>query len=765
MNLRSKIAIIIMGFFLLYGVVDYGIQRFIIFPSFLSLEQEDAIRNSTRVDQAINREIHLLDVLAHDWAAWNDTYEFAESFSDDYLESNIIDSFTDSLNLIYICDKNGKVIWGEIHDPKTESKLFIDNIPKNRLPKTHPLISYTAENKPLSDVSVTGVYITQKGPMIIASRPILNSMSEGPSRGSLILGRFLTEQIVKDIAKQTQVDVQIFPFQKNPIPENLRGTFTQLTDNSPYLIETDKDDDQKHIYTAYPDIEGNSALLIKSKIPRDILVKGFSTMHYAMLSVLVAGLGMLIVFLLVLKWVILKPISRLTNHAMEVRKTSNLPKRLSSQSQDEISILSDEFDDLLIQLENRSATLEDLNAELQEDIEKRKQAEEELRKNEEKLVRLKKMEALGLLAGGVAHDLNNVLSGIVSYPELILMDLPEDSKLRKPIETMLETGNRATAIVKDLLTVARGVATTKDPLNLNDIINSYLNSPEFKKLEDFHPRVSIKNNLDTELLNIIGSNIHIRKVVMNLVSNASEAVEESGNVTISTTNRYIDKPLRGYDDVTIGEYAVFTVSDNGSGISSDDLERIFEPFYTKKVMGRSGTGLGLAVVWNIVQDHKGYIDVKSRNNGTTFELYFPITREEISDNKLTIPIKDYKGNGETILVVDDVKSQRDISCKMLNRLGYKTNAVSSGEEAVEFLKEQTIDLLLLDMIMDPGINGRETYEKIIKIHPKQRAVIASGFAETDEVQKVQALGAGSFIKKPITLEKIGLAVKEELEKL
>jgi CheY-like chemotaxis protein len=374
------------------------------------------------------------------------------------------------------------------------------------------------------------------------------------------------------------------------------------------------------------------------------------------------------------------------------------------------------------------------------------------------------MESVGLLAGGVAHDLNNVLSGIVSYPELLLVDLPEDSKLRKPIQTMQESGFRASAIVQDLLTVARGVAITKEPLNLNDLASDYLNSPEFKKLKQFHPTVTIKTNLDSNLLNITGSHVHIRKVIMNLVSNASEAIEGSGNVIISTMNRYIDRPLRGYDDVAIGEYAVLAVSDDGAGISSDDLDRIFDPFYTKKVMGRSGTGLGLAVVWNVLQDHEGYIDLKSDEKSTIFELYFSITRDEISDKALSIPIKDYKGNGERILVVDDVESQREISCKMLDTLGYKTQAVSSGEEAVEYLKENTVDLILLDMIMDPGINGRETYERIIKIHPNQKAIITSGFAETDDVKEAQQLGAGQYIKKPLTLEKIGIAVRDELIK-
>jgi len=401
---------------------------------------------------------------------------------------------------------------------------------------------------------------------------------------------------------------------------------------------------------------------------------------------------------------------------------------------------------------------------IMEDITERKQTEKIIRESEDKLARSKKMESLGLLAGGVAHDLNNVLAGIVSYPELLLMDLPEDSTLRKPIETMQESGHRAAAIVEDLLTVARGVATAKEPLNLNDLIRDYLHSPEFNELKQFHPKVTFKTNFDSDLLNISGSHIHIRKAVMNLVSNASEAIENSGNVTISTMNRYIDKHLRGYDDVDMGEYVVLSVSDDGLGISSNDFERIFEPFYTKKVMGRSGTGLGLAVAWNVVQDHHGYIGVTTDENGTTFELFFPITRRKISGKDLATTIEGFKGNGETILVVDDVESQRDISYKMLETLEYKTKVVPSGEEAVEYLKENTVDLILLDMIMDPGINGRETYKRIIKIHPNQKAIIVSGFAETDEVKETQRLGAGKYIKKPLTLEKLGLVIQEELRK-
>ncbi|MCP4579290.1 MAG: PAS domain S-box protein, partial [Deltaproteobacteria bacterium] len=256
-------------------------------------------------------------------------------------------------------------------------------------------------------------------------------------------------------------------------------------------------------------------------------------------------------------------------------------------------------------------------------------SQREIKRLQNQVHQSQKMEAIGLMAGGVAHDLNNILSGIVTYPELLLMDLPGDSPLRRPIKTIQESGMRAVDVVADLLTIARGVATGKEALNLNIIITEYLGSAEYRELGKTHSFVDFITELDPDLLNMSGSPTHIKKTLMNLIVNASEAIERSGTVTISSNNRYLDEPLKGYEDVRHGEYVVLSISDEGSGISPEDLERIFEPFYTKKIMGRSGTGLGLAVVWNTVQDHKGYINVKSSEEGTVFELYFPVTREQV----------------------------------------------------------------------------------------------------------------------------------------
>jgi two-component system, cell cycle sensor histidine kinase and response regulator CckA len=302
-------------------------------------------------------------------------------------------------------------------------------------------------------------------------------------------------------------------------------------------------------------------------------------------------------------------------------------------------------------------------------------------------------------------------------------------------------------------------------VNLNSVVSGFLKSPVFEKMKDYHPRVTFQTELDPNLLNIKGSLVHLEKTLMNLVSNAAESISGKGEVTIRTESRYLDKPLRGYDEVKEGDYAVLTVSDTGAGIPAENREKIFEPFYTKKTMGRSGTGLGLAIVWGTVKDHSGYIDLQTEiGEGTTFTLYFPVTLEELIVQQQKMPIERYMGEGESVLVVDDIAEQRDIAARLLTRLGYSVRVVSSGEEAVEYLKRNNADILVLDMIMAPGIDGLETYQRVLEINPKQKAILVSGFSETDRVKKAQGLGAGAYVKKPYVMEKIGIAIRDELNR-
>ena len=406
---------------------------------------------------------------------------------------------------------------------------------------------------------------------------------------------------------------------------------------------------------------------------------------------------------------------------------------------------------------DRTARLEQANKELAVEISERVRLADQLQQAE-------KMEAVGSMAAGVAHDLNNILGGLVSYPDLILMDMPPDSPLRKPLLTIKKSGDKAAAIVQDLLTLARRGVANKTVVNPNQLIRDYLAAPEFLNLQRHHTHVKIRTELDEELFNVVASPIHLSKAVMNLVSNAAEALLVEGEVVVATMNRTLDRPIDGYETIAAGDYVLIRVTDTGVGIAPRDRKQIFEPFFTKKHMGRSGTGLGMSVVWATVKDLDGYIDIESEEGrGTAFSLYLPVTRKALADVETRLSIDEYSGV-ERVLVVDDLAEQREVAAGMLGKLGYRVAVASSGEEAVNHLAENQADILVLDMVMDPGIDGCETYRRILKMNPRQKAIIASGFSETERVREIQRLGAGQYIKKPYTLEKIGVAVRRELDR-
>lgn len=398
------------------------------------------------------------------------------------------------------------------------------------------------------------------------------------------------------------------------------------------------------------------------------------------------------------------------------------------------------------------------------DISSHKEAEAEKERLKSKLHRAHKMEAIGTLAGGVAHDLNNILSGLTSYPEVLLLDLPPDSPIRKPLQVMKKSGDRAVSIVQDLLTLARRGVQISSVLDLNAIVHDYLESHEYNQIIKYHEDIIVARNLHSQPALIEGSAAQLTKVLNNLVSNAAEALPGGGGIVVQTEIMTLDQDHVGYERIPVGKYACLDVGDTGIGIAPTDLDRIFEPFFTKKVMGRSGTGLGMAVVWGTVKDHGGYVDVNStEGEGTNFRIYLPITDKPIRTG-LADPQELIIGNGERILVVDDVEEQRTIAASMLKRLNYTVDCVANGESAVEYVRNKEADLIILDMIMAPGIDGLDTYKRIASYREDQRVVVASGFSETSRVETLLRMSSGIYLKKPYSMEELGAAVRQGLEK-
>ena len=446
----------------------------------------------------------------------------------------------------------------------------------------------------------------------------------------------------------------------------------------------------------------------------------------------------------------------------EVAAAFNVMSSMLARQHHALTLANRDLEDLNARLETlvqeRTAALSSSNRRLQEEMLERSRVEAARRELEERLVRSQKMEALGLLAGGVGHDLNNVLSGVVSYPDFLLVGMPDDHPLRKAITTIRDSGLKAAAIVQDLLALARRGVMQTCVLDLNqDIIQDYLLSPEFAGHLARHPGIRIETSLDPRLMRINGSPVHLKKSVMNLVINAMEAQPEGGVIRIATANLHQDGPLEG-------PCVRLRIEDDGVGISPEDQKKIFEPFYTRKVMGRSGTGLGMTVVWGTVQDHHGSITLRSElGRGSTFDLYFPATTDPAQPAGGSLPAAAYQGHGERILVVDDLEEQRTLASEVLVQLNYQVVTVPSGEAALDYLRAGSADLVLLDMIMDPGMDGLATYREILRLHSGQKAIILSGFAESDRVLEAIALGAGGHLKKPFTIESLGQALRNELD--
>ncbi len=398
------------------------------------------------------------------------------------------------------------------------------------------------------------------------------------------------------------------------------------------------------------------------------------------------------------------------------------------------------------------------------DISQHKRNEQKLLEFQDKLAKSQRMESLGLMASRVAHDLNNILSGLISYPDLLLQKVGEDTLLREEIELIRKSGKQAGELVSDLLTVARGAKSRKEDNHLNLLVNSYRNSIEFRQLHQDFPDLQIDFELDPTIPVISSSAINITQTLSNLVVNGAEAcAEKVPRIRIRTTFQVLEEPVPGFENIPPGSYVLLSVTDNGNGIAAQSKNHIFEPFYSEKELGRSGTGLGLTIIWNTMRDHNGYINLATSRKGTRFDLYFPL-----SPNREFRPVSrrvmnELTGNGERILVIDDEEFQREIARTTLNQLGYNVQTVDSGEEALEFVQSESVDLLILDMVFETGMNGVDTFAAIKKIKPQQKALVTSGFFDITEQARISSLGVNHYLHKPYSIAAMGRAIHQALQ--
>lgn len=378
----------------------------------------------------------------------------------------------------------------------------------------------------------------------------------------------------------------------------------------------------------------------------------------------------------------------------------------------------------------------------------------------QQLLQAQKMESIGTLAGGVAHDFNNILQVVLGYTELILGEEGLPRRIATDLEKVYDSARRGAELVQGLLTFSRKAEPRLQPLNLNRRITEMR-----KMLERTVPKmIEIQLSLEEGLATIQADPTQVDQILMNLAVNARDAMPEGGTLRFETANVVLDEAYaRTHIDVKPGDYVLLRVSDNGCGMDRDTLEHIFEPFFTTKAVGE-GSGLGLATVHGIVKRHGGSIRCYSEpGHGTTFKILFPaLVSEEKRDESFLREMP--PGGCETILLVDDEELIRDFGSRLLTMAGYKVITACNGKEALEVYRERRHDiaLVLLDLIM-PEMGGRQCLEDLLSVNPAVKVIIASGFSAGDPIREALAAGAKGFVEKPYDLRQVLRVVRETLD--
>lgn len=410
--------------------------------------------------------------------------------------------------------------------------------------------------------------------------------------------------------------------------------------------------------------------------------------------------------------------------------------------------------------ENEKQILEFVSSEVARAID-RKRAEERLSESEERLRQAQKMEGIGTLAGGVAHDFNNILGIILAYTTVLKQDKADSAKRKQSIETIEKMVQRGASLVKQLLTFARKTDVLLESVKVNDVVI------ELHKLlsETFPKTITFSLDLAPDLPTIIGDRNQLHQALLNLTINARDAMPKGGTLTLKTSFVKSSDIKKRFPDVQEGKYVVISVGDTGMGMDEATKKRIFEPFFSTKERGK-GTGLGLAVVYGIVQSHLGFIDVKSAVGvGTTFELYFPVQMETvISDEAQQASVNEIKGGNETLLLVEDEEMLLEIVQQLVESKGYKTIVARDGEEAIERYKQHQneIALVLTDVGL-PKIGGFEEFLALKEINPEVKVIFASGYYDPHLRNEMQKHNAKDFIQKPYNPDEILKKIRDALD--
>lgn len=625
MSLRSKIVIILSAVVLLYAGLDHVMQRTLVFDNFVALERAGAEKDLQRVVHALQGEIDHLDRDCAAWATSDGMYRFAADGDDEYARKTLVPQTFDSktIHLLYVCDSKGKVVWGRIRDYDVGEDIHLQAFPEQALSASHPLLSSSSTPEPIS-----GVFRTEHGPMLVSSQPIVGGKQGGAARGTLIVGRMLNANLVRELAARTEVSFDLWDFEAREMPSEARGLLDELSATStPVLREVD--DDHLNAYVAYPDIRKAPALVVRGQLDRGVTARGNSAVRYALFSTVAAGLLLMLVLLNLLQRTVLAPIAKLTEHAVAIGRSEDFTKRIESDRDDEVGILAREFDGMI----------------------------EKLAQSRADLVKAARAAGMSEIATGVLHNVGNVLNS-VNVSATLVSDRARGSSvadLKKVMDALRPNADDlAGFIARDprgkhlfpLLDSLSQQLTSEQETILREVralCDGIHHIKELVQAQQSHAgragvreMVSIAEQLEAALA-ITGQalpngtpiEIHreieeigtapidrhrLMEVLVNLIQNARQSVTEAEA-----------KPARIWLRLerVAADRARIEVRDNGVGIRPENLARVFTHGFTTK---KTGHGFGLHASANAATEMGGKLTAHSDGlgRGATFVLELPL---------------------------------------------------------------------------------------------------------------------------------------------
>jgi signal transduction histidine kinase/CheY-like chemotaxis protein len=784
MSIRKKTAIFVGVTFLILLASLILTSRVVVLGSFLDLEKQHSLRSTRQVITQFENTLASLSATARDWASWDETYRFIDDRNPQYIAENLTDATLINLNLnfMWFFDTAGRLVFAKCLDLKK----------RREIPSEPDIVDLFRSRKILFEPGSTegrfsGVLLTSPNPALVALRPILKNDDTGPVRGTLMIGTYLDSSTIDRISNLTNLTISVCDLRNTPLPVDcatVRSSFSQ----DRQIIVQPAGNQTISGYFLQRDIFGDPGLIVKASDSRDISRHGRQTLNYFLSALIALALVFIVLILLFLEKIILTPLISLNRQLARIDSVEDRSQRIEMKNKDELGQLAKPINLMLDRISKGAAVLAETNARLSQEIAERRQIEQTLqrahaeletrvhertqelldansklkRETEEKarlelqLYQTQKYESIGTLAGGIAHEFNNLLMTIQGNVSLMLFGLdaghPHYGKLHN-IEKAIQNGS---ALTSQLLGYARKGKYQSRTLDLNSVIRE--TAATFART---HKDIVVDEALAEDLSDIEADREQMVQVLFNLYGNAAEAMPDGGDLFLKTSNvthedihgrLYLPKP---------GIYVKLSVSDTGIGMDRETQDRIFDPFFTTKKTGQ-GKGLGLASVYGIIKNHGGYIEVASEpGQGTTLNIYLPASSRK--STKTEVSTEDISRGTGAILLVDDEELVLEVGARMLEKLGYTVMTARGGKSAVDIYEKnfEALDLVILDLVM-PDLGGSKAFDMIRRINPQANVLLSSGYSADGQASFILQRGCNGFIQKPFNLKELSEKIIEIL---